>query len=1047
MEINKKLSASSDRVKSVDIHPSEPWALAALYSGNVMIWDYESGSCVKSFELSDLPVRCAKFIARKQWFIAASDDMRIRVYNYNTMEKVKELEAHADYIRCIEVHPSLPYVLSCSDDMSIKLWDWNKDFDCTQYFEGHQHYVMQVKFNPKDSNTFASGSLDRTIKVWGLGSPVAHYTLEGHERGVNCIDYYPSGDKPYILSGADDKTVKIWDYQTKSIVHTFEGHTHNVCAVLFHPKLPLIASASEDGTVRLWSSTTYRAESTLNYGMERAWALAATKESNMLACGFDEGCVVVELGSDDPVASMDSTGKIVWAKNNDIQTANVRGLASGTGDEEGLPDGERLAIIPRDLGACELYPQMLKHNCNGRFVAVCGDGEFIIYTSQALRNKAFGQALDFVWSGTGTGDYAIRESISHVKIFKNFKESKTIKPATSSSEGLFGGHLIGVRGGDGSVLFYDWDSGEFIRKIDVAAKEVYWSDSGTMVCIATKDGAYVLSYNAEVAASAIAMGQVADDGIDGTFDLLYEINDSVSSGKWVGDCFIYLNNGGRLNYSVGGQIQTLVHLDTSAGGTTKHTVLGYLAKEDRVYVVDKSLNISSYRILLSVLEYQTAVMRGDFDAANELLPAIPESEYTTVARFLESQGFKEEALAVTTDPDHKFDLALELGQIDVAHMLMEETAEEDKDSTDTMAKWKKLSDAALGVSNFELCEAASLASNDYAGLLLMYSAIGNFSGMEALAKCAEADGKTNIAFSAYLLTGNIEACVNILIGTNRLPEAAFFARTYLPSRVDEIVGLWKTDLAEVSESAAEALISPSDDKASFPDFDIALKVQQMFLDQRASTLVSGIPSTDYPTAKDDLELDLIELVKSRAPPASELVAPPAAETTEMEVEYTGEAEAAEAERMQAEEELAEAEAERMQIEQEAAARIQDEAEAARVQAEVKIMQDEAEVARLQAEAERMQDEVEAVRVQAETERVQAEIEAARVHAEAEAVKIQVQQEAAAKIQAEKEAKLAEEQKLMAEMEEMVEPDVPAHADNTAVELVPVESTDDFDDDW
>jgi coatomer subunit beta' len=314
LDIKKKLSASSERVKSVDIHPTEPWALAALYNGNVMIWDYESGSLVKSFELSELPVRCAKFIARKQWFIAASDDMRLRVYNYNTMEKVKDIEAHQDYIRCLEVHPTLPYVLSCSDDMTIKLWDWNKDFDCTQVFEGHSHYVMQIKFNPKDSNSFASASLDRSIKIWGLGSPVAHYTLEGHERGVNCIDYYPSGDKPYILSGADDRTVKIWDYQTKSIVHTLEGHTHNVCAVLFHPKLPLIASASEDGSVRLWSSTTYRAESTINYGMERAWALAATKESNMLACGFDEGCVVVELGSDDPVASMDSTGKIVWAK-------------------------------------------------------------------------------------------------------------------------------------------------------------------------------------------------------------------------------------------------------------------------------------------------------------------------------------------------------------------------------------------------------------------------------------------------------------------------------------------------------------------------------------------------------------------------------------------------------------------------------------------------------------------------------------------------------------------------------------------------------------
>lgn len=830
-----------------------------------------------------------------------------------------------------------------------------------------------------------------------------------------------------------------------------------MCAVLFHPKLPLIASASEDGSVRLWSSTTYRAESTLNYGMERAWALAATKESNMLACGFDEGCVVIELGSDDPVASMDSTGKVVWAKNNDIQTANVRGLASGTGDEDGLPDGERLAIIPRDLGACELYPQILNHNCNGRFVAVCGDGEFIIYTSQALRNKAFGQALDFVWSGTGTGDYAIRESISHVKIFKNFKESKTIKPATSSAEGLFGGHLIGVRGGDGSVLFYDWDSGEFVRKIDVAAKEVYWSDSGTMVCIATKDGAYVLSYNAEVAASAISMGQVADDGIDGTFDLLYEINDSVSSGKWVGDCFIYLNNGGRLNYSVGGQIQTLVHLDTSAGGTTKHTILGYLAKEDRVYVIDKSLNISSYRVLLSVLEYQTAVMRGDFDAANELLPAIPESEYTTVARFLESQGFKEEALAVTNDPDHKFDLALELGQIDVAHMLMEETVEEEKDSTDTMAKWKKLSDAALGVSNFELCEAASLASNDYAGLLLMYSAIGNFSGMEALAKSAEVDGKTNIAFSAYLLTGNIEACVNILIATNRLPEAAFFARTYLPSRVDEIVGLWKTDLSEVSESAAKALISPSDDKASFPDFDIALKVQEMFLAQRASTLATGIPATDYPTAKDDLELDLIELVKSRVPPASEPVAPTPAETAEMEVEDTGRAEVeAEVAIIRAKEdefetERMQAEAERNQEEHEAAAQMQvekiekEQEVAARIQE-----QQEAEKIKEEQEAESIKEEQEAaamIQMEAEAERMQEEQEAARVQDEAEAERIQIEQEVAARAQAEMEAKVTEEQKLMAEMEAMAEPDVPTHAENAAAEVAPVDSTEDFDDDW
>jgi len=81
------------------------------------------------------------------------------------MEKVKEFEAHNDYIRYLEVHPTLPYVISAADDMSMKLWNWDKGWDCTQVFEGHAHYVMMVKFNLKDTNTFASASLDRTVRV------------------------------------------------------------------------------------------------------------------------------------------------------------------------------------------------------------------------------------------------------------------------------------------------------------------------------------------------------------------------------------------------------------------------------------------------------------------------------------------------------------------------------------------------------------------------------------------------------------------------------------------------------------------------------------------------------------------------------------------------------------------------------------------------------------------------------------------------------------------------------------------------------------------
>lgn len=57
----------------------------------------------------------------------------------------------------------------------------------------------------------------------------------------------------------------------------------------------------------------------------------------------------------------------------------------------------------------------------------------------------------------------------------------------------------------------------------------------------------------------------------------------------------------------------------------------------RLYLNDKELNVVSYSLLLSVLEYQTAVMRGDFETADRVLPTIPHEHRTRVAHFLEKQ--------------------------------------------------------------------------------------------------------------------------------------------------------------------------------------------------------------------------------------------------------------------------------------------------------------------------------------------------------------------------------------------------------------------------
>ncbi|KAL9272693.1 Coatomer subunit beta'-1-like protein [Drosera capensis] len=623
LEIKRKLAQRSERVKSVDLHPTEPWILVSLYSGTVVIWNYQSQMMAKSFEVSELPVRSAKFVARKQWVVAGADDMFIRVYNYNTMDKVKVLEAHTDYIRCVAVHPTLPYVLSSSDDMLIKLWDWDKGWVCTQIFEGHSHYVMQVTFNPKDTNTFASASLDRTIKIWNLGSPDPNFTLDAHLKGVNCVDYFTGGDKPYLITGSDDHTAKVWDYQTKSCVQTLEGHTHNVSAVCFHPELPIIITGSEDGTVRIWHATTYRQllnailENTLNYGLERVWAIGYMKASRRVIIGYDEGSIMIKIGREVPVASMDNSGKIIWAKHNEVQTVDIRRV----GASYEVADGERLPLGVKELGTCDFYPQYLKHNPNGRFVVACGDGEYIIYTAVAWRNKSFGSALEFVWSSDG--EFAVRESTTKIKIYnKSFQEKKSVRP-TFSAERIYGGVLLAMCSND-FICFYDWTDCRLIRRIDVNVKNLYWADGGDLVAIASDTSFYILKYNRDIVSSYLDSGNPVDEqGVEDAFELLHETNERVRTGIWVGDCFIYNNSSWRLNYCVGGEVTTMFHLDRPM------YLLGYLASQSRVYLIDKEFNVMGYTLLLSLIEYKTLVMRGDFDRASEILPSIPKEHHNS----------------------------------------------------------------------------------------------------------------------------------------------------------------------------------------------------------------------------------------------------------------------------------------------------------------------------------------------------------------------------------------------------------------------------------
>ncbi|KAK4082504.1 hypothetical protein Purlil1_11279 [Purpureocillium lilacinum] len=124
---------------------------------------------------------------------------------------------------------------------------------CVQTLAGHRERVNSVAFSP-DSALMASGSDDRTIRLWRADPGECLQTLEGHGDRVNSVVISP--DSALVASGSDDRTIRLWRADTGECLHTLEGQGASVESVAISPNSALVASGSGDRTIRLWRTDT-----------------------------------------------------------------------------------------------------------------------------------------------------------------------------------------------------------------------------------------------------------------------------------------------------------------------------------------------------------------------------------------------------------------------------------------------------------------------------------------------------------------------------------------------------------------------------------------------------------------------------------------------------------------------------------------------------------------------------------------------------------------------------------------------------------------------
>jgi coatomer subunit beta' len=276
-------------------------------------------------------------------------------------------------------------------------------------------------------------------------------------------------------------------------------------------------------------------------------------------------------------------------------------------------------------------------------------------------------------------------------------------------------------------------------------------------------------------------------------------------------------------------------------------VLGYLPRDGRIYVCDKDVAITSFALSLGVIEYQTLVLRGDLDAANEMLPDIPEDQKNKIARFLEGQGYKDQALEIATDSEHRFELALGLGQLQIALQLAREA--------DVEHKWKIVGDAALTSWNLALAVECFKHARDLSSLLLLYTSSADTSGLRELATSAKEAGLHNIAFTALWQLSDVDGCIDLLLDTHRVAEAVLFAQTYKPSRCPEVVAQWKKELDADGKGKVARLLGVPGEDDMFPEWDESLRLEKEGHGQQSLIDVTDDDETPASPEEDEDEDD------------------------------------------------------------------------------------------------------------------------------------------------------------------------------------------------
>jgi WD40 repeat protein len=453
-------TANLSYIFTVAVSPDGSLVATGDTDGKISLWQLTDGEQRLTWEGHAGWVRAIVFSVDGQTLFSASDDQTVKYWNL-AGECLQVFSGHNSFVwtAALVEQPNSsgdrPILASGSIDRTIKLWDIQSG-ECLKTLQGHIDWICSIACSP-DGQTIASGSIDQTVKLWNINTGECLATLHGHSRDVWSVAF--SIDGKLLVSGSADATVRIWDVSTGQCLHILQGHKNHIWCVVCSKDGNTIASGSSDTTIRLWNIHTGECLKTLQGHTNTLRSLAFSPNGkNLIASDDNQTIKLWDISTGKCFRTLSGYGSGIWAlavsPRNHLRDSPI--LASGSEDQ-------KVKLWDINTGTC--IKTLEGHTNWVRFVAFSPDGRTL---------------------ASGSSDETVRiwdiQTGECVKILRGHT-SWVLSVAFSPDGYLTSG------GSDKQVRIWDVQTGECLR--------VFQHDTAAVSTIYSCDGKLLISTGAD----------------------------------------------------------------------------------------------------------------------------------------------------------------------------------------------------------------------------------------------------------------------------------------------------------------------------------------------------------------------------------------------------------------------------------------------------------------------------------------------------------------------------------------------------------------------